>query len=382
VKRAMWVALLGASACVSLSCDRVLGIPERSLDARIACADGQCVCVGDFGDCDGDVDNGCETDTRSAKAHCGACGHDCLGGACADGRCQPVVVASLEEGVSSFALKEGILYASADASSDPSGFKRLDMRGPTPVPMETPSIENSPYGPTLHVGTKALILCDYVSVQSLSLETWAITSLFDGQDILDACAAGGGAVWWTSESLGGDPSTPASLSRVREDGAGGVTTEEGPSNAWGLVLVADEQGVYMWDDASGVLLRHPPDGSSPVPVPNTPPSGGTVLASDAKNIYLGGYDDANDNALFAVPRDGGAPVHLGKIGPQVSNGVTDAQYAYLADYVRATVSRVPLAGGEEEVIAAGQDLQSQHPLYVDERAVYWLGGDAVWRIAK
>ncbi len=381
MKRAMLVALLGASACVSLSCDRVLGIPERSLDARIQCADGQCVCVGDFGDCDGNIDNGCETDTRSAKAHCGACGHDCLGGACTDGHCQPVAVPSLESGVSSFALKDGILYASVNEPDDPAGFKRLDMREPTPVLLVTPPIANFPYGPQIHVGLKALILCDHVSVQSLSLETWAIKPLFESQDILDGCAAGGGAAWWTSESMVNDQFV-SSLSRVREDGAGGVMTiDAGLSNAWGLTLVADEHGLYLWNDETGVLMRHPPDGSSSVPVPNTPSSGGTVLASDAKNIYLGAYDDT-DNALFAVPRDGGDPVHLGKIGDQISNGTADARYVYLGDYVRATISRVPIAGGEEEVIAAGQDLQGQHPIYVDERAVYWLGGDAVWRVAK
>jgi hypothetical protein len=34
------------------------------------------------------------SDTQSDPKNCGRCGHDCLGGACAQGRCRPVVVAS------------------------------------------------------------------------------------------------------------------------------------------------------------------------------------------------------------------------------------------------------------------------------------------------
>jgi hypothetical protein len=33
-------------------------------------------------------------DTQADPHHCGACGHDCLGGACVGGQCQPVVLAS------------------------------------------------------------------------------------------------------------------------------------------------------------------------------------------------------------------------------------------------------------------------------------------------
>ncbi|MFO0679227.1 MAG: hypothetical protein U0169_22050 [Polyangiaceae bacterium] len=34
----------------------------------------------------------CDADTRSNAAHCGTCGHSCLGGTCSNGTCQPFVV--------------------------------------------------------------------------------------------------------------------------------------------------------------------------------------------------------------------------------------------------------------------------------------------------
>ncbi len=46
-----------------------------------ACAAGRCTltrCDTGFADCDGNVDNGCETDTRTSPAHCGRCGNACM----------------------------------------------------------------------------------------------------------------------------------------------------------------------------------------------------------------------------------------------------------------------------------------------------------------
>jgi len=61
--------------------------------ATASCAAGACayMCEMGFADCDMDPSNGCEADIRTAAAHCGGCGRACLaaGGTatCADGRC-------------------------------------------------------------------------------------------------------------------------------------------------------------------------------------------------------------------------------------------------------------------------------------------------------
>ena len=60
-------------------------------NARPTCADGRCgfTCDPGFGDCDGNAANGCETDTRGATAHCGACGNRCGAGlVCTAGACR------------------------------------------------------------------------------------------------------------------------------------------------------------------------------------------------------------------------------------------------------------------------------------------------------
>jgi hypothetical protein len=54
------------------------------------CDAGACAytCAAGFADCDGDVTNGCEVDTRTSATHCGACGRSCSNGPCVAGVCQ------------------------------------------------------------------------------------------------------------------------------------------------------------------------------------------------------------------------------------------------------------------------------------------------------
>lgn len=65
------------------------GTVNSGFDAR--CLNGRCVdaCPANFGNCDGIITNGCETNLRRDRNHCGACGRSCPGryGDCYDSRC-------------------------------------------------------------------------------------------------------------------------------------------------------------------------------------------------------------------------------------------------------------------------------------------------------
>jgi hypothetical protein len=54
-------------------------------------------------------------DTQVDPHNCGTCGHDCLGGACEAGACQPVVLVTVPySGVSSFAIDDASVYWTTD----------------------------------------------------------------------------------------------------------------------------------------------------------------------------------------------------------------------------------------------------------------------------
>jgi len=70
------------------ACDRPCPTPAN---ATATCTRGVCglACTAGFADCDGTTTNGCEVDTRTTPAHCGACGTACAAGStCVAGRCQ------------------------------------------------------------------------------------------------------------------------------------------------------------------------------------------------------------------------------------------------------------------------------------------------------
>lgn len=74
--------------CAAISCDPCAP-PAANMESTCT-ASGAClaVCAAGYLDCDQDVGNGCEIDSRSNAAHCGACGTRCeTNQTCTDGRC-------------------------------------------------------------------------------------------------------------------------------------------------------------------------------------------------------------------------------------------------------------------------------------------------------
>lgn len=67
-----------------------MGIPDRQEAANLECVDGACACISDaYADCNDDLDDGCEVRLADSPSNCSVCGHDCLGGGCAEGLCTP-----------------------------------------------------------------------------------------------------------------------------------------------------------------------------------------------------------------------------------------------------------------------------------------------------
>lgn len=93
----------------TLRCNPDTGAPQRCeaglwRDAPV-CTPGEPCPAGSLAQC-GDVCTSLATDA----AHCGSCGHDCQGGECVAGRCQPVVLAAGLSSPSSLALSDTDLY--------------------------------------------------------------------------------------------------------------------------------------------------------------------------------------------------------------------------------------------------------------------------------
>ena len=79
---------------------------------------------------DAPVDVGCVADLKTDTLNCGRCGHSCLDGDCAAGKCGPVVLVSGEPGLGAVALDATTIYF---AVQDSGGIRSLPIAGGLPT---------------------------------------------------------------------------------------------------------------------------------------------------------------------------------------------------------------------------------------------------------
>jgi len=125
----LFLAALGTTACGVVE-PSGLRSPDAARDGSAhaeAGARGDAT-VGEAGDAKHDArtvtyDSSCGKDLQTDPGNCGACGHDCLGGACTAGRCQPVVLVTVPQpGISSFAVDGTSVYWTSQFTYTDSGL--------------------------------------------------------------------------------------------------------------------------------------------------------------------------------------------------------------------------------------------------------------------
>jgi len=94
-------------------CGRVCVGVSQDQHSELTCKNGQCVqlCAYKYADCDGNPDNGCETNVFEDSMHCGKCGAQC-DGRCVLGEC------GCPDGMADCPAKDGIGNVCTNLSSD------------------------------------------------------------------------------------------------------------------------------------------------------------------------------------------------------------------------------------------------------------------------
>lgn len=372
------------------ACTAILDVPDVTL-SHATCTDGECVCEAHFTHCVASSKDPCETDLRSSSAHCGACGHDCLGGECKGGTCQPVVIDSVS-GARGLVAFGGEVYVGVCGDPDPDAgdtrvaFLRLHFDGKAPEPavhaafcgelpivaqgrlfwsgsrdvgdgalLSTPVPLSSTSPPLTHVvdGTIAVgLAASAANIYWRELTftppgTWTDTGLWWAplatgarhQIVVEslAVAASGQAVYWTS------PETAALGAGVfQRDEAGGQTAQI--STLEGINLATNTKSLYFWVKGDGIYAL-------PIPVldPTQPPTP-TLVAPGVKSM---GAIRADDTALYWIENVEGRVMML----DLVAGGAP-----------RAMVTKIGFGGVAR--------------LAADEKAIYFIGDSQVGRVAK
>jgi hypothetical protein len=320
-----------------------------------------------------------DADTR----RCGPAAKDCLGGACADGLCQPVVVARSNKGLFLTSLATdgspttpatrllwtatigGYSEVTTMVLGDPSSQTVLSDSGATRVSALAFDSDRVYWGVILdpldgirvvsRAGGKPTDLIPETSAVSFSLASDGKLLTY-GDDEIRRIPVGGGP--------------PVTLTKGARAGQFVV---DGDTIAWVDRASLSATGESNKDAAVKVLV-----GGVESTLSSVSTRGGESVALDGQYVYW-----SDGAGLRRAPRAGGPVTDIGVSPTSVRSLAADDRYVYwiAEDATLLQVMRVEKAGGTAEALVF---LSSPAPccLVVDDRSIFYSDGSEVSRLAK
>lgn len=284
-------------------------------------------------DCNGTAADGCETDTNTTAAHCGACGHDCRGSTCLGGLCQPVVLASGQSGPAELAVEGAFVFflnnGAAGTPGDPNHIRRVSKDG------------------------------------------GALVNIAQESGFPRAFATDGSHVYYT---LALPQAVPSAVVQVRRHASDGTPGSVIPASRFDTLI----GGIIL--DGADVVFGNGPELRT-VPKTSTN-SQGTVIASGLGEV---GAVAADANAFFTVDISGGRILRTARsplVTTTLLTGVTAPTRLALFGGALLVASgdravSLPLAGGPSESLMTGTT--GLRGIAADASGVYLATGQAVMR---
>jgi hypothetical protein len=267
-------------------------------------------------------------DVQMDSANCGACAHDCFGGACDAGVCQPVVLTTGQPDVLFLAVNATNLYW----TTDPATVVTMPIGGGSPTTLFS--------GPT--------------SLEGIAVDA---TSVYFSTYVEDTIL--------TLPLAGGSPTTFASgLARP-------------------LGVAVDATNVYF-ADFDGSVVEIPLAGGSPVtltPMPAGFANFATGIAVNASNIYW-----SSGTTLNEMPLAGGVSADLVDGQDDAFGIALDDTNVYWTTLYGGVVQKMPLGGGAVTTLVSGLSAYASG-IAVDDTSIYWAATTAsevgsIMRLAK
>jgi len=258
-------------------------------------------------------------DLSSDTHNCNRCGHDCLGGACSAGVCQPVALVDGQYNAAGLAIDLINVYWTNEVSKTGSVLKASKDSIPNTVVVPVAAGLDNPVAVVVDATTIA----------------WA--DAYPGGSVMSAATYGGG-----STSLG-------SLAGTSAEG-----------------VAMDATNVYWTADAdSGFVMKTPRAGGPSVALASAQP-GPYSIAVDATNVY---WTNQNDGSLMRVALGGGSPTAFDTTNARAHRIAVDASRIYWTSYFDHVVMAAPLGGGTSAIVASGQ--AHVQGIFVDADFLYW-----------
>jgi hypothetical protein len=281
-------------------------------------------------------------DPQTDVHNCGSCGHDCLGGACASGMCQPQAMVSNESWPVGVFSDGTTLYWSDQPPGLPGTIYAMPLAG---------GARQTVYQPPPGNGATSLT----VSGGWVYFLEWASSA--PGGRLLKVPATG--------------PTATTATQLVSGEGQCG-TLQVVQGNLYWLALPA----------GTPLIRTMPLAGSTPSTVTSFSGLGFYGMAIDPSTIYLA--ENSPSTLLFSTPLS-----NPGTQTPLVSGTLfgamaVDGQTLYVTNQATGRVQRVATTGGTP-VDLAGPYARLTGQMSTDATAIYWVDNGAsggVYRLAK
>jgi hypothetical protein len=282
-------------------------------------------------DVQSEADAGCGVLSSDAK-NCGYCGHDCRGGQCNAGVCDPIVIASGLETPSGIAVDSTNVYFTRYLAGD---VVSCPLAGCTGAPKVLSSGNDQP---------------NDIKVDATSL-------------------------YWASEGSG------VGLGSIKKCALPSCTSPTTMANGTVIEWVAIDTKSFYWTSTyDGTAFSCPLAGCGGTPTPIA--SGLTIpwhITVDATNVYMAVWNGSinapakNGGEIVKCPLGGctGAPAALSKVENEPYQVAVDTDSVYWAGFNDNTIKKCAIAGCPTgaTIIASGEGGPSA--IAVDDKYVYW-----------
>ncbi len=269
LRRSRTRALLSALALAALAagCNAILGNDDGAVDPSLHDSGGVDVTtIGDGGSAedattaiDAEPDTACPSNVLIDPANCGRCGHDCAGGGCVQGVCQPVTLIADGGVLRSIAADDTRVYWTSTIA-----VMSMSADGGDSKVVYTPQVDEGGTPARIAVGPHDVVWSEVPPIYSQPFRTCPLAGCPDGAvpsqtgDKLGpvlSLAVNADTIYWT------EVSASFHLHAVPLDGAPSVDTVAEPVR--GIALASD---ALYWatndPDAGGFIRRGALDGTS------------------------------------------------------------------------------------------------------------------------
>lgn len=305
-----------------------------------------------------------DADVVADPLNCGACRHDCLGGACTGGLCQPylIAVANHPRGIGVdgaeiyFATDREVLHHSTRAGSEVPKSLAANQSEPEGLAITLRGI----YWTTneYFIATGGSLSFATRQGQSSVLVSPAPASFF--------VEARGGAVFWNlrAQGDGGD-----SIMWIHEDGGTEAGALRGLGSTFGLAM--DDERTYWTEPSKGIIhYCDRPACAMARTLLSSEPGARAITVRGSRLYWVRGFTLKSCTLPACADETTLASQGFGTTTPEPGKIAVDDDYVYGSGTDGATLVRCSVAGcgGNPEVVATANQ---PFDIALDDAGVYW-----------